>query len=587
MIVKIKNILLHPSVVYILKKIVPISMLLIFAFVCYFTQKSQSVTVDEFHHFPSGIYNIRTFDWRMNNESPPLIKCFPALSTIITNPKIDLNSFEKSPNSWRMGYSFMYLNKERYHSIFEYGRCMIILLGCLLGWLIYIWAKELYGYQGALFALTLYVFNPNILAHASLITIDIGASGAIFLSIYCFWKYLNNRNRNFIILAGVALGLAQLAKFTALLLYPTFLIIIILAAFQNSSISKKEDISPKKSKPISYLWDFCLIVVISIVIINSGYLFIDSFKPISEYHFTSNIMKNISSLLWNKFLIPLPYDYLKGVDTQVTISAGGIPFYVSYLMGEHSLTGWWYYYPIAFFVKNPEPFLIIFLLTVVAWIANKKGKPNKIMTLCVWLPVIAYFIYFSFFTHIPIGIRYILPAFPLLFLACGYLFNEYIMAHKIMKMILSILIASYIFIAAAAYPQYLSYFNLTSGGSQNGYRWLIDSNLDWGQSLPALKKYMKNNNIDKIKLGYFGRVDPSLYGIKYSLAEKELSEGLHAISINYLAGKPYYLLTENTRELLLVDMNYYKKYRKLKPSAIVDNSIYIFDIKEKHNVLYQ
>jgi len=180
-----------------------------------------------------------------------------------------------------------------------------------------------------------------------------------------------------------------------------------------------------------------------------------------------------------------------------------------------------------------------------------------------------------------------LPVFPLLFLACGYLFNEYIMAHKSLKMILSILIASYIFIAAAAYPQYLSYFNLTSGSSQNGYRWLIDSNLDWGQSLPALKKYMDKNNIDEIKLGYFGRVDPTLYGIKYYLAEKELSEGIHAISLNYLVGKPYYLLRENTKELFLVDMNYYQKYRKLKPSAIVDNSIYIFDIKNVKTSLHK
>jgi hypothetical protein len=587
MIFRIKNIILHLSFVHIFKNIVPLFMILIFAFVCFFNQKSQSVTVDEFHHFPSGIYNIRTFDWRMNNESPPLIKCFPALSTIITSPKIDLNSFENSPNTWKMGYSFMYLNKEEYRSIYEYGRCIIILFGCLLGWLIYIWAKELYGYQGALFALALYIFNPNILAHSTLITIDIGATCIIFLSIYCFWKYLKNRNRNYIILAGVALGFAQLAKFTALLLYPIFLVIIILAAFQNSSVSKKEDIALKKSRSIYYLWEYSLIVVISIVIINSGYFFVDSFKPISEYHFTSDLLKNISTFLYNNIPLPLPYDYIKGFDTQLTISGGGIPFYVSYLMGEHSLSGWWYYYPISLIVKNPEPFLIIFLLALVAWIVNKKERPDNVTILCIWLPVIAYFIYFSFFAHIPIGIRYILPVFPLLFLACGYLFNEYMFAQKSIKVMLSILIAMYIFIAVAVFPQYLSYFNLTSGGSQNGYRWLIDSNLDWGQSLPALKKFMDKNNIEKIKLGYFGRVDPTIYGITYSLAENELSEGLHAISINYLVGKPYYLLREETRELLLVDMNYYQKYRKLKPSAIIDNSIYIFDIKNIKTSLYE
>jgi hypothetical protein len=557
-------------------------MLLIFASICFLSQASESVTVDEFHHFPSGIYNLMTFDWRMNNESPPLIKCFPALSLLITNPNIDFKSFEKSPNTWSMGYSFMYLNKDRYRSIFQYGRCMIIILGCLLGWLIYLWAKDLYGYKGALFALFLYIFNPNILAHSSLITIDIGASCMMFLSIYCFWKYLINRNRNSVIIAGAALGLAQLAKFTALLLYPIFCIIIIFIILVSiDECNEGKNIYNKKRKVINYFGEFCIIVLISVILINAGYLFSDSFKPLSEYHFTSNLLKGASSLLWDGFRIPLPYDYLTGFDTQLSISAGGIPFYVSYLMGEHSLTGWWYYYIITFFVKNPEPLLIILLLAAAVWIGNKKEKMDKITALCIWIPTISYFIYFSFYTHIPIGIRYILPVFPFLFLACGYLCNEFILEQKSIKAILAILAVSYLFIALSIFPQYLSYFNIVSGGSKNGYFWLIDSNLDWGQSLPGLKKYMDKNHINEIKLGYFGRVDPKIYGINYSLAEKEPLEGIYAISINYLVGRPYYLLKENTRELLYIDINYFEKYRELKPSAIIDNSIYIFDMRKK------
>ena len=576
MTLKMKELSSYPIIV---KKIVPLFMLLIFAFICFFSQASESVTVDEFHHFPSGIYNLLTFDWRMNNESPPLIKCFPALSLLITNPNIDFKSFEKSPNTWGMGYSFMSLNKDRYRSIFQYGRRMIIILGCLLGWLIYLWAKDLYGYKGALFALFLYIFNPNILAHSSLITIDIGASCMIFLSIYCFWKYLNNRNRNSLIIAGAALGLAQLAKFTALLLYPIFFIIIIFVILVN--IDECNEGKNIYRKVINYFGEFCIIVIISVILINAGYFFSDSFNPLSKYHFTSNLLKGVSSLLCNGFPILLPYDYLTGFDAQLSISGGGIPFYVSYLMGEHSLTGWWYYYIIAFFVKNPEPLLIILLLTAVAWIGSKKEKMDKITVLCIWIPTISYFIYFSFYTHTPIGIRYILPVFPLLFLAAGYLFNESILEQKSIKTILAILAVSYLFIALSIFPKYLSYFNIVSGGSQNGYFWLIDSNLDWGQSLPGLKKYMDKNHIEKIKLGYFGRVDPNIYGINYSLAEKEPLEGIYAISINFLVGRPYYLLRENTQELLFIDINYFKKYRELKPSAIIDNSIYIFDMRKK------
>lgn len=576
-----KTFLSYLSSVCNVQKIAPLFLLFIFASLCFFSQASQSVTVDEFHHLPSGIYNLVTFDWRMNNESPPLIKCFPALSILITDPRIDLKSFGKSPNTWAMGYSFMHLNKERYQSIFQYGRCFIIILGCLLGWFIYLWAKELYGYPGALFALFLYVFNPNIQAHSSLITIDIGASCMIFLSIYCFWKYLNNRNRTSIILAGVALGLAQLAKFTALLLYPIFIFIILIILVHDNTHNQSKLVKGKISAAMRYIGEFCIITLISLTVINAGYLFSSSFRPLSEYAFTSHLLKSVSSLLWHGFPVPLPYDYLMGFDTQMSIAAGGIPFYVSYLMGEHSLTGWWYYYIIAFFVKNPEPLFIIILLAGVVWIGSKKERPDMTSVLCIWIPTISYFIYFSFYTHIPIGIRYILPVFPLLFLACGYLFNQFFLEQKNIKTLLALLAVAYLFIGLSVFPRYLSYFNIVSGGSHNGSFWLIDSNLDWGQSLPGLKKYMDKNNIQEIKLGYFGRVDPALYGIKYSLAEKEPREGIYAISINYLVGRPYYLLAENAKNLLLVDMSYFENYRKLTPSAIIDHTIYIYDMRKK------
>jgi hypothetical protein len=155
-----------------------------------------------------------------------------------------------------------------------------------------------------------------------------------------------------------------------------------------------------------------------------------------------------------------------------------------------------------------------------------------------------------------------------------------------MKYILAFLTISYVSSAFLAFPHYLSYFNIASGGSEKGYRWLIESNLDWGQDLPGLKKYLDKNNIKEVKLGYFGRVDPGIYGISYSLAEREPKEGIYAISINYLVGRPYYILDNRAKELKDVDLNYYNAYRRLDPSAIVGNTIYIFVVKKiTHNVV--
>ena len=147
------------------RKLAPYALLLFFLLITFFSQAQKSVTVDEFSHFPSGIYNLLSTDWSMDCESPPFIKCYTAVTSIITKPKIDLiKIFKLKTNAWGLGYQFMFSNTKQYQHIFQYGRCAVILLGCLLGWLIYRFGTDLYGKAGGLFALFLYVFNPNIIA---------------------------------------------------------------------------------------------------------------------------------------------------------------------------------------------------------------------------------------------------------------------------------------------------------------------------------------------------------------------------------------------------------------------------------------
>ena len=190
---------LYPS-----KKLAPWLLLGVFAFICFASQREKSVTVDEFCHFPSGIYNIISLDWRMNRESPPLIKCILALTSIITKPNLNVKAFQRDPNPWSFGYDFMFRNPEKYQYIFGVGRCAVILLGCLAGLLLYKFAKDVYGHREGLFALFLYVFNPNVIAHSRLTTIDIGATCMILLSIYCFWRFLKYRDARSAIIAGIA-----------------------------------------------------------------------------------------------------------------------------------------------------------------------------------------------------------------------------------------------------------------------------------------------------------------------------------------------------------------------------------------------
>lgn len=308
-----------------------------------------------------------------------------------------------------------------------------------------------------------------------------------------------------------------------------------------------------------------------------GYLFSGSFTPLGDYDFSSQLLKRVSSLFWKALPIPLPFDYVCGFDAQLVISQGKDPFYAGYLMGEWSLEGWWYYYIIAFVVKNPLALLVIVLLTIVSWCWGKSDKSDFEAGLCIWIPVFAFLFYFSFFTNIPIGIRFLLPLFPLIFLAAGRLCQTSVINRKWARVVMVVVVTGYLIPAVAIFPDYLSYFNLAAGGPKKGHHWLIHSNLDLGQDLPRLKQYMERRGIEKVNLGYFGRVDPRIYGIDYRLAKQEVAEGVSAISVNFLAGRPYYLLEGDSKGLVRVDPGFFSKYRDLRPSATLGNTIYVFD----------
>jgi len=562
------------------RKLVPLGLLTFFALICYLSQIQKSVTVDEFCHFPSGIYNLRTLDWRMDRESPPLIKCLPGLTALITKPKIETRNWETDPNPWGFGYDFMFRNFAGYKEIFGLGRCIVIALACMGGWIIYRFGTEVYGCKGGLFALFLYAFNPNIIAHSRLTTIDAGAMCTILLSVYCFWKFIRHMDWIWAVIAGVTLGIALLSKFTALLLYPIFLVILALLCLRRGFSEGYQGNTGSKPMLRKYPGYFFLMLTVSLVVVNGGYLFNGSFLPLHEYHFVSEPLKRLSSLVPGGLPVPVPRDYLAGFDLQLALSEGNNPFYAGYLMGRHSLTGWWYYYLIAFIVKNPVALSIIIMLTVYVWIRNRAGGLDLESVLCIWVPVVCFFGYFSLFTNIPIGIRFTLPAFPFLFLGAGYLLSDYPSMTKTARSVMFVLAGFYMIPAISIFPNYLSYFNLAAGGPKEGYKWLIDSNLDWGQDLPALKEYMEDQGIKKIKLGYFGRVDPEIYGIDYELAGTEPGQGVYAISINYLVGRPYYLLKANQRELIYADFNYFEKYRSLEPVDVVGQTIHIFKIND-------
>ncbi|MDP7323811.1 MAG: glycosyltransferase family 39 protein, partial [Candidatus Woesearchaeota archaeon] len=299
--------------------------------------RDKSITTDEISHLASGYSYIKTWDFRLNIEALPLIDMISTVPLLFLDPILPLNSTNwalaeayesEGQYHWEFGEQFFYEYGNDADKILFFGRIPMILLALLLGFYVFKFAKELFGVKSGLFALFLYVFSPNILAHSRLATIDLGASCFIFIAVYYFWKFINDISVKSFVIAGVTFGLAQLSKFTALYLIPIYVLLILVVVV----LKKKEDSSffnVLKSKKAFILYGMVVgIFIIGYLVVAGGYGFLHVGK------------------------------YVEGLTYVVSHSNDGHP---GYLMGMYSSQGWWYYFIVAFLIKTPIVTIVLMI----------------------------------------------------------------------------------------------------------------------------------------------------------------------------------------------------------------------------------
>lgn len=581
----------------------PFCLFLVLGIQVVLSMEQTSITYDEFAHLPAGYSYLKTGDFRMYNHNPPLIKLIAALPLLFTEAQLPESSYWNSAEvvmrPWFYGTDFMRANRTQYLDLFFYARLMILFLSGFLGLLVFLWSRELYGTSAGYFSLFLYVFCPNILAQSGIATVDLGASLTFFLAVYCFYRYLKTSTSFNLFLSGTTLGLALLSKFTALLLFIIYPLILLAA---GSGFLVRNFLQQATDRGLgTKLIHFLLITLIAFSIVNLGYAFQGSFSSLGTYNFTSNFLKPLNHPLLKDIPLPLPFYYLKGFDNQKVKEEHGSEVL---LLGEVSKTGWWYYYLVVLLFKLPVPIFMFLVLSVVGrntvtsplesdttdtkrWVMHNRPRtpnPGPFLLIPIWVILII----FSFI-RLQLGIRYILPILPFLFVYLGQTIRFLSENKKInngqqtidnrrwTKILIFTLSLWYMASSIAAYPNYLSYFNELAGGPKNGYRILSDANLDIGQGLIQLKKYLTEQNIEKVNLLYFGWMDPSLYGIQAYQFPNLSPDGVYAISVVYLQGIPF-IRMDNQKRIYQLPSEFFEIFKNLEPMERIAHSIFIYVI---------
>jgi hypothetical protein len=517
----------------------------------FFSLGVKSPTCDEFaHHTASGFSHLVTGDFRMNPAEPPLSRLLSAIPLYFLGVKAPLED-----DSWAKGDSPAFAQKFFYQPGFSqdriifWARLPILLLALFFGYFVFVWARELFGYIGGVTALVLFTFCPDILAHSGLATSDIAVALFFYLTLWRFWKYLKKQSRKNLVLTGVMAGLAFLSKFSAILIFPTLLLIVPLSG-------------SRKKISLGRTAGFLAVCFLTVW---AGYFF--EMKPLLKN--TPDPPKKIAvyraiggeSLVRFANEVPVPLStFVSAFGSMMMTRARGTN---AFLMGEwsHSQKSWWYYYFVAFGIKNTLPFLILILLSFCCL----SGIPADRLTKTFLIVPIALFFLMTMRDKAQAGIRYFLPIYPLFFLLCGGWAAWAWRQKKVFKFLLAGLLSWHALEAARIFPYHLAYFNELIGGPDQGYRYLRDSNIDWGQDLKGVAEWAKEQGSPEVVLETISPVDlRKAYGVPWrTLTEPELREPgphVYAFGVHLIDG-----------------IDWVHRYR---PVRIIGHSMWVYDFRK-------
>ena len=411
------------------------------------------------------------------------------------------------------------------------GRAVQIGITLLTGVVIFLWARKAAKVELAgLAALALWTFNPTALSYGHLTNTDISVTFGIALAVYAFAQFLEAPDLKRAAWAGATTGLAMVLKYTALILGPVFVVGLFIAC-------------ANLKKPVAELGKMA-----GAFLVTGWAVTLVAFLPWSPFAPppTPVEMATLEIPGWFQALRPVlvPCQFFKGIAMALGHSKIGTG---SYLCGVWKNGGWWYYFPVALVLKSSVSFVALVLAG--AWLFLRQFRKVSLLEQMGWVGAGGY-LAASMSSGINLGVRHLLPMFPLLCVGVGCGIAR--LADRRARMFAWGLVGWQAAIALMAFPLYLQFFSEAVGGSPNGYRYLVDSNFDWGQDANRLKKFLDERKINHIYLDYFG-TQFSIEHLKIpntrvtAETAKQIQQGTLVVSVSQLV-RPEWAWLRNMRQ---------------------------------------
>lgn len=546
-------------------------------------------THDEYWHLPIGLRMWKSGRFDDDVINPPPVRLWAAIPLALggANP----GDIDSRLDVGDIGDAFWNANSDRIRFWFLLGRLMIIPLATVTGLAIVFWSRAWYGERAALLSLALWTCCSTVLANASIVTHDLPLAAVWTLAILALVRFAEHPAWGRAVQFGLLLGLAPLTKLTGLLLLPLSLALWVVLRFRRQPIDPAiDDASPKPVADtpsrlrIAGMWTMALLT--SLAVINTCYLFRGTGTAFRSLKVASSQLLAVQQRAGG-LPIPLPTDFVAALDRLAQDLERRHPVYLD---GEWSDRPFVRYYAAALAYKLPISALILILVGFSGLIRPRPGTQDRRHALFLLLAALVLPVLASGSSN-QIGIRYVLPTFPLLFIFAGQSarYLESVTSGRSLQQWSHRLVWVALLAAPLAlrfHPHHLTYFNVLAGGPEGGRWHLVDSNIDWGQDLHALKSYLDKQKITDVGLAYFGTVIPAKVGItSHRPASRFPQPGWHAISVNFVQGRPH-AIRDDHGDRTQVGIDEFGYFRFFEPVAKVGYSIYVYRITQQDVARY-
>lgn len=535
------------------------------------------ITNDEPVHLTAGYSYWLRGDYRLQPENGQLPQRLAALPLLWLQPDFPATDHPgwKHADARAVAHDFLFHSGNQPGRILFLGRLMIATLALAFGVIIYFWAKGLSGPVGGVIATALFAVSPNFLAHGALATSDVAVTLGFAAATLTGWRLLHRVSLGRSVLFGLALAGLALAKHSAVLFVPVFLLLMGGALLRGAPLRVRLPgvaLRLRGMRKIAALAGAVLAaVLLAWTAVWAGYGF--------RYQATADGTATSFPVAWDTLLAPEPFLMgpvgLPGLpggervlvqrDTVRSVTAwarshhllpeaylyGFIHSYTyaqwrpAFFLGDYRITGWPAFFPTVYLLKTP--LAILALLLAAGWRLVPAVRSRRLRHRL--LPLVglgAVYGVFALTSKLNIGYRHLLPLEAVLCVGGGTLAMG-LRPGRALAVLLLLLAAQAE--SWSARPGYLSFFNRLSGGPNAAYRLVVDSSLDWGQGLPALAAWQRTQPGDEpLHLAYFGAGTPAYYGVRATRIgdaqfdsephhePHQLGPGLYAVSATLLQG---------------------------------------------------